>query len=128
MIHVFNTFDVSERLACRLVGLSRSTFRRPLKTDAPDDPDRALRAWLRDYALRHGRWGNRRAYVDARREGWQVDYEKIQRLWAEEGLRVVVRRRRKRIGLSIVPAVVAEKQVTCGGMISSSTRPLGVNP
>ena len=109
MIHIINTFDVSERSACRLVGLSRSALRRPLNADTPDDPDRALRAWLRDYARRHARWGYRRAYVDARRDGWQVNHKKIQRLWAEEGLRVVVKRRRKRIGVSTIPAMVAEK-------------------
>ncbi len=109
MIHVINTFDVSERLACRLVGLSRSAFRRPLKAGASEDSDRALRAWLRDYARRHARWGYRRAYVDARREGWGVNHEKIQRLWAEEGLRVVVKPRRKRVGTSTGPAVTAGK-------------------
>ena len=108
MIHVINTFDVSERLACRLVGLSRSAFRRPLQADTPDDPDLALRAWLRDYARQHPRWGYRRAYVDARNDGWQVNHKKIQRLWVEEGLRVVVKRRRKRVGVSTVPAVVAK--------------------
>ena len=102
MIHVINTFDVSERLACRLVGLSRSAFRRPLKADTVDDPDRALRAWLRDYARRHARWGYRRTYVDAGNDGWVVNHKKIQRLWAEKGLRVVVKRRMKRIGVSTV--------------------------
>ena len=109
MIHVINTFDVSERLACRLVGLSRSAFRRPLKADSVDDPDRALRAWLRDYARRHARWGYRRAYVDNRNVGWVVNHKKIQRLWSEEGLLVVVKRRRKRIGASTVPEIAAEK-------------------
>lgn len=109
MIHVINTLDLSERLACRLVGLSRSAFCRPLKADTSEDPDRALRAWLRDYARRHARWGDGRAYVDARRDGWMVNHKKIQRLWTEEGLRVVVKHRRKRIGVSTVPAVVAEK-------------------
>lgn len=47
--------------------------------------------------------------MDARRDRWQVNHKKIQRLWAEEGLRVVVERRRKRIGVSPVPAMVAEK-------------------
>jgi transposase InsO family protein len=51
----------------------------------------------------------RRAYFDARNNGWVVNHKKIQRLWAEEGLRVVVKRRRKRIGVSTVPAMVAEK-------------------
>ena len=63
---------------------------------------------LRDYARQHPRWGYRRAYVDARNDGWQVNHKKIQRLWVEEGLRVVVKRRRKRVGVSTVPAVVAK--------------------
>ena len=78
VFHVLNTFDVSERLARRLVGLSRSAFSGPIK-------------------------------ADARRDGSQDNHMKIQRLWAEEGLRVVVKRRRKRIGVSTVPAVIAEK-------------------
>jgi putative transposase len=109
VIRVINTFDVSERLACQLVGLSRSAFHRPLKADTSEDPDRALRAWLRDYARKHPRWGYRRAYVDARNNCWQVNHKKIQRLWAGEGLRVVVKRRRKRIGVSTVQAVTAQK-------------------
>ena len=82
-------FDISERLACRLVGLARSSFRRPLNPDTVDDPDKALRAWLRAYARKHARWGYRRAYVEARNDGWMVNHKKIQRLWGEEGLRVV---------------------------------------
>ena len=42
---------------------------------------------------------------DARGEGWTVNHKKIQRLWREEGLRVVVKRRRKRVGSSTVPPV-----------------------
>jgi putative transposase len=38
-----------------------------------------------------------------------VNHKKIQRLWAEEGLRVVVKRRWKRVGASTGPAVTAEK-------------------
>jgi len=98
-------FDISERLACRLVGLARSAFRRPLKGDTPDDPDRALRAWLRAYARKHARWGYRRATVAAREDGWAVNHKKIQRLWGEEGLRVVVRRRQKRVGVSDLPTI-----------------------
>ena len=98
-------FDISERLACRLVGLARSAFRRPLKGDTPDDPDRALRAWLRAYARKHARWGYRRATVAAREDGWAVTRREIQRLWGEEGLRVVVRRHRKRVGVSDLPTI-----------------------
>ena len=97
-------FDISERLACRLVGLARSSFRRPLNRDTVDDPDKALRAWLRAYARKHARWGYRRAYVEARR-GWMVNHKKTQRLWGEEGLRVVVKHRRKRVGVSDLPTI-----------------------
>jgi transposase InsO family protein len=51
--------------------------------------------------------GFRRAYHDARGEGWTVNHKKIQRLWREEGLRVPQRRHRKRLGVS-----TAEPQVT----------------
>ncbi len=33
---------VSERMACRLAGLSRSAYRRPLKGDAAADPEGLL--------------------------------------------------------------------------------------
>ncbi|WP_341579584.1 IS3 family transposase [Microbacterium schleiferi] len=111
--HLIRTLQVSERMACRLAGLSRSAYRRPLKGDTAADPDRALRDWLRAYAKKHPRWGYRRAYHDARGEGWAVNHKKIQRLWREEGLRVPGRRRRKRVGSSTIdaPAAVAPNLV-----------------
>ena len=75
-------------MACRLAGLSRSAYRRPLKGNSVADPDRALRDWLRAYAKKHPRWGYRRAYHDARADGWVVNHKKLQRLWRDEGLRV----------------------------------------
>ena len=98
---------MSERMACRLAGLSRSAYRRPLKGDTVADPDRALRDWLRAWAKKHPRYGYRRAYHDARGEGWAVNHKKIQRLWRAEGLRVPQRRRRKRVGSSTVDAPAA---------------------
>jgi putative transposase len=99
---------VSERMACRLVGLSRSAYRRPLRRVTTTDPDRMLREWLRGYARKHPRWGYRRAYHDARGEGWTVNHKKIQRLWRQEGLRVPQRRRRKRTGSSTVDVPAAD--------------------
>src|SRR5690625_3999929 len=100
-------------MACRLAGLSRSAYRRPLHSATTADPDRALRTWLCDYAKKHPRWGYRRAYHDARAAGWCVNHKKVQRLWREEGLRVPVKRRRKRIGTSTsaAPAAVAPNMV-----------------
>ncbi|MFJ3313717.1 IS3 family transposase [Micrococcus endophyticus] len=106
--HLKRKLRVSERMACRLVGLSRSAYRRPLKGDTVADQDRALRQWLRAWAKDHPRYGYRRAYHDARAEGWVVNHKKIQRLWRDEGLRVPQRRRRKRVGSSTVDAPTAD--------------------
>ena len=48
-----HTLSMSERLACRAVGLARSTYRRLLLAQTPDDPDAEMRAWLRTYATKH---------------------------------------------------------------------------
>ena len=100
-------------MACRLAGLSRSVYRRPLKGETTADPDRALRDWLRAWTKTHPRCGYRRAYHDARAEGWGVNHKKIQRLWRDEGLRVPQRRRRKRVGSSTAdePTVIAPNVV-----------------
>ena len=59
--HVMRVLDISERLACRLVGLARSSFSLPRNGDSIADPDQALRAWLRAYTRKDTRWGYRRA-------------------------------------------------------------------
>jgi transposase InsO family protein len=94
---------VSERFACRVTGQHRSSQRHQPVDTTPADPDAGLREWLRGYAKTHPRWGFRRAYHDARGEGWRVNHKKIQRLWRQEGLRVPQHRRRKRLGTSTVP-------------------------
>ena len=100
--------DMSQRRACQIVGLSRTTLRRPLQATMPDDPDAAYRQHLRAYAAAHPRWGYRRAHHDAVAAGWRVNHKKTQRLWREEGLRVPERRHRKRRGQSTTPVVKAQ--------------------
>ena len=93
---------ISERRACRIVGQHRSTQRHEPEL-APDD--QALRAELRSISRKRPRWGYRRAHQRLREEGWEVNTKRVQRLWREEGLRVPVRRRkRRRLGDSTVPA------------------------
>jgi putative transposase len=92
---------VSERWACRVVGQHRSTQRHEPKT-AGDDA--ALRGELRQFSKDRPRWGYRRAHHHLRELGWDVNRKRVQRLWREEGLRVPVRRRkRRRLGDSTVP-------------------------
>jgi putative transposase len=99
---------VSERFACRVAGQHRATQRHQAVSATPQDPDAALRAWLRRYGKDHPRRGFRPAYHDARGEGWVVNHKKVQRLWREEGLRLPQRRRRKRHGTSTAGAVSAD--------------------
>ena len=100
---------VSERFACRVTGQHRGTQRHQPASDTMADPDDELRRWLREFTAAHPRSGHRRAYHQARAEGWTVNHKKLQRLWREDGLRVPQRRRRKRVGTSTtVPPVVAD--------------------
>jgi putative transposase len=100
---------MSERLACKAVGLSRSTHRRLPQAQTPADPDVDLRAWLRAYATKHPCHGFRRAWAALRHdEGRRVNVKKVHRLLCEEGLQRRVHSPRKRAGTSSVPEVVAD--------------------
>lgn len=85
-----------------MVGQPRSTQRSTPLSETTADPDAALRQWLREFADERKRWGYRRAWVEANKAGWQVNRKKIQRLWRLEGLRVPMRRHRKRAGTTTV--------------------------
>ena len=113
---------VSERWACRVVGQHRSTQRHEPKT-AGDDV--ALRAELRQFSKDRPRWGYRRAHHHLRALGWAVNRKRVQRLWREEGLRVPVRRRkRRRLGDSTVPA---ERLLGEGKTIPEAAKELGIS-
>jgi hypothetical protein len=103
------TLSMSERLACKAVGLARSTYRRLPLAQTPDDPDAEMRAWLRSYATKHPCHGFRRAWAALRYdEHREVNKKKIHRLWREEGLQVKIVSPRKRAGVSSVPPILAD--------------------
>ena len=83
---------MSERRACRLAELDRSTFQYQKQTGG----DEALRQRLRELASERRRFGYRRLGILLEREGFQANHKKIYRLYAEEGLAVKRRRGRKR--------------------------------
>ena len=86
-------FELSERRACALVGLGRSTCRyRPRRKDWP-----MLRDRLRTLAGERRRFGYRRLHVLLRREGFLVNLKRIYRLYTQEGLTVRRRKRRRRV-------------------------------
>jgi putative transposase len=104
---------MSERFACKVVGVHRSTFRRLPAHQTPNDPDVGTRAWLRAYARKNPCHGFRRAWAALRfDEGHLVNRKRVHRLWKQESLQVRAHHRRKRLGSSSVPAVTADAPKT----------------
>ena len=92
MGRVIERHGLSQRHACRLVGLDRSTLRYQRKrTD-----DTAVRQRLRDLATERRRFGYRRLGWMLAREGHAMNHKKLYRLYREEQLMVRRRRGRKR--------------------------------
>lgn len=83
---------LSERRACRLAKLDRSTYQYRKCTG----DDAVLRARLRELAAERRRFGYRRLAILLRREGLEANHKKVFRLYREEGLAVRRRRGRKR--------------------------------
>ncbi len=113
---------VSERRACRVVGILRSTQR--LVPPPVTDDEAELRAFLRKFATQRPRWGWRRAAKEARRQGRQVNDKRVRRLWREEGLRVPTKKRKKRLtGVGV--HVGAMGPIRPNGGVDSSRHPGG---
>jgi len=87
---------MSERRACRFVGLSRIVLHYDAK---PDHENEALAAGLVELAHERRRFAYRRLHALVEREGTHANHKRVYRLYREAGL--AVRRRRKRHGLRI---------------------------
>lgn len=96
--HVLATAALTERKACRFLGIHRALIRyRSRRGD-----DRELRSRLRDLAEQKPRWGSPRLTWLLRRGGTLVNHKRVERIYREEGL-AVRRRRRKRVARPRVP-------------------------
>lgn len=83
---------VSQRRACQIVGLHRST----LHYQARPDRNGELRQQLRAFARKRRRWGYRKAWNSLRRQGQPVNLKRVHRLWKQERLQLPRRKTRKR--------------------------------
>lgn len=84
-------YALSERRACRAVGVDRSFVR--YRSVRPHQE--TLRKRLRELARVRVRAGYKQLHVFLRREGWPVNHKRVYRLYTEEGL-TLKRRRPKR--------------------------------
>ena len=82
--------SISERHACRLTNLARSTKRYAPRQRA-DEP--ALRKRLHELAAARPSFGYRRLGALLRREGVRVNDKRVHRLYREEGLSLRRKRR-----------------------------------
>jgi transposase InsO family protein len=82
---------LSERHALRVVGMSASSFRYQC---APDQ-NHTLREQIVALAHRHRRYGAGMIYLKLRQAGQPVNHKRVERLYAEAGLQVRRRRRKK---------------------------------
>lgn len=83
--------SISQRRACRLVGVDPKTVRRERPPDCPD-----IRKEMHEIAAKRRRFGYRRIGVLLERKGIIMNHKKLYRLYQEEGLSVKRRRGRKR--------------------------------
>jgi putative transposase len=102
VVDFFKSRGHSERHACTLAGLGRSTCRYRHRRHDPAQ----LVARLRELASERPRFGYRRLHVLLRREGQTVNRKRVYRLYKAAGLAVRRRTRRKLRASRPMPSVV----------------------
>lgn len=96
----------SQRKACELVGIAPRVYR----YQSTRGNDAGLRERLVELSAERRRFGYRRLHILLRREGWEVNWKKLYRLYKEEKLTVRKRGGRKRaLGTRAPMAVPQDK-------------------
>ena len=98
-------FQLSERRACRLVGLSRDSFRNP---PMASEQTQALRCRIVDIAHQRRRFGYRRVHDLLRQDFPGVNHKRVYRLYREANLAVRKRKKSKRPLNERVPLQLAK--------------------
>ncbi len=93
VVYLGGHYGVSERRACKTVGLGRSSHRyvsvRPSQA--------ALQQRIREIAQTRVRYGYRRIHVLLKREGWQINHKRVHRLYSALGLQLRTKRPRRHV-------------------------------
>ena len=86
-----DAFKLSERVACRLAGISRTTYRY-VRKEKGDDP---VRARLKVLAARYPRYGYLMLHHLLKKEGFVINRKHTYRLYTEESLQLRTKARKK---------------------------------
>lgn len=105
VVETFKSRGHTERRACELVSLQRSTCR--YVSRRVDDPK--LVARLRQIAEERPRFGYRRVHALLCREGFEVNRKRVYRIYKTAGLAVQRRKRRKLRAVRPVPSAVVTR-------------------
>ena len=97
---------LSERRACRLVGLSRDSYRHP---PAVDEATQQLSAKIVEIAQVRRRFGYRRIHDLLRSEFPSVNHKRVYRLYSQAQLTVRKRKKQRRVASERVPLKVATR-------------------
>lgn len=88
---------VSQRRACALLSVSRSTLGYQLRLPLKDAP---VLGAMRDLAAQYPRYGYRRIHVFLGRRGFELSPDRAHRIWRSAGLQVPRKRPRRRVASS----------------------------
>ena len=91
----------SERTACRLVGLSRSTYH---YRNRRSDKDCELKAQLLEKARCYPSYGYKMLHGLLKNQGWVVNKKRTYRIYRQAGLQLRIKRRKKLYRPRCVPA------------------------
>lgn len=91
LVRWMQTRGLSERRCCRLLGMSASALRYEPRADRNTE----LRQKIVAIAQRHRRYGAAMIYLKLRQAGERVNHKRVDRLYAQEGLQVRRRQRKK---------------------------------
>ena len=105
LVHLCAEHGVSQRRACSVFGVDRSSMRH--RSVRPDDA--VQRQAMKAVATVRRRFGYRRVHVMLDRQGWKVNQKKLRRLYREEKLQVRKRGGRKRALGTRRPMLVPER-------------------
>jgi putative transposase len=91
-MQIIERFGLSVRKACKMIGLSRTSF---CYKPVPRPAEEVIVRRLRKLAETRRRFGCPRLHVMLRREGFMINHKRTERIYRQEGLILRIRRRKK---------------------------------